>query len=364
MALRVRLVPLILLVLLIAGGFLVTEYLEKAEQRRDDERRAVVTQLQRTIDQRSQVPTEDGSLRTKATGGLAELGAAPDRPEDTVIHYAVDPKSKTYFVCTLLEKGGAFYAGGQGTLSGPAESCSPDADPVALGYALDARMTGAGTTAFLRAKPRLVSKQFIQRECASAVDEGQLQGCFTGDRIYLIDLPEQKIHPEVSVTAAHEMLHAAWERLDPKEQQRVGKLLNKLIRTNSELSARAETYDRASRMNEMHSIVGTEESDIGAELEQHFAQYLADRKLIAQRHQRYTEVLDDLTAEIERLKRELEELRERADGLLAGGDVDGYNALVNPYNELVLEINRKVREFNRLTEHTRPDGQVPTVDAR
>ena len=356
------------------GWLFVSDYLQKAETRRDDQRQVAVERIKRVLDRRGiMVPAVDGSLRnrearTEATGGLAKIGAAPERPKDTVVNYAVDPSSKAYFVCTFLERGGAFYANRHGTFSGPAESCRQDADPAAVDYVLDTKMTSAGATAFLRADPAFVSKPFIQRKCAATSDDGQLQGCFTGNRIYLIDLPQQEIRPEVSVTAVHEMLHAAWESLGTAERQRLTGLLQDLVRRNPELKEAAASYEPAARIKEIHSIAGTEQMDVGTELERHYARYLRDRKLVVRRHLSYEKVLDDLTAEIERLKAELIALERRAETLMASGDIDTYNAFVEEYNarapELVDAINARVDRFNRLTEHTRPDGRVPTVRAR
>jgi hypothetical protein len=366
---RIR-TPIAILVILalVAGGWFYADYQSKAQARRDAERRAAVTAIKRTLDARPVVPTDDGSLKTKATGGLAQLGTLPKRPKDTVINYAVTSASQAYFVCAFLERGDAFYANRHGTFSGPAESCRPDADPVAVDYVLGAKMTSAGARAFLRADPAFVSKGFIQSRCAASADDGQLQGCFTGDRIYLIDLSQQEIRPEVSVTAAHEMLHAVWEKLPDEERKRLTGLLEALARRYPELQKEAASYEGSSRVNEMHSIAGTELADVGGELERHYAKYLTDRGLIVQRHLTYQKTLDDLGVEIDRLKDELTALERRGNALLASGDIDAYNAFVDEYNRrvpgLVADINTKVRRFNQLTEHTRPDGKVPTVAPR
>ncbi|HEY8109138.1 MAG TPA: hypothetical protein VIF43_03970 [Patescibacteria group bacterium] len=365
---RRKIVSTFFLLAVIGGGLLYADYQSKAMERRDAERRAAVTALKRTLDSRSTLPARDGTLKARATGGLAELGTAPKRPEDTTINYAVSLDARTYFVCTALERGGALYATRQGTFDGPTESCRPDADPVAVGYVLDAKLTSAGARAFLRADPAFVSKGFIQEKCAATADDGQLQGCFTGDRIYLIDLPDETIRPEVSVTAAHETLHAAWEGLASEEREHLTRLLENLARKRPDLQREADSYDEESRINELHSIAGTEIKDVGKELERHYAEFLSDRGLIVKRHLDYEKVIDGLEAEIERLKDELTALEARGQALLDSGDIDAYNAFVAEYNSrapgMVAEINAKVDRFNRLTEHTRPDGRVAPASAR
>ncbi|MDP9212028.1 MAG: hypothetical protein M3N59_01995 [bacterium] len=350
-----------------AGGWLWMESERRAADTRDASRRTAVEQLKRTLDAREgNLPKADGSLdRTEATGGLAELAEPPiPSAESDAIRYAVDDAGREYMVCTELEDGSAYYATGQGTFAGPAVSCAESADPAAVGYVLKARMTQAGADRYLGTRPRLVSKPFIQRECSSAVDEGQLQGCYTGDHIYLIDLPQQEIRPELSVTAAHEMLHAVWQHLSDSEQKRLTPLIEAAVRTDRDLAERAESYEDDERTNEMHSILGTEVRDPGPELRRHYAWFLKDRGVIVGRHLAYERTLDDLKAEIDALKAELDRLGAQADALLAAGDVSGYNALVDPYNALVAEANEQVRRYNELTSHTRPDDRERTVEGR
>ncbi len=357
----------LLTVVALAGTWLWIDAADRAAAERDDTRRAVVMGLKRTLDARpAGLPAADGSLtQASASGGLAELSKPPTPPaaSDAVV-YAVDDAARHYLVCTKLEDGSAYYATGQGTFAGPAPSCAETADPVAVGYVLDAQMTPAGADRYLETRPALVSKSFIQRECAAAVDEGQLQGCYTGDHIYLIDLPQQAIRPEVSVTAAHEMLHAVWERLPGKEREAVTRLLENAAGENGALRERVGSYSDETRINELHSIAGTEFPGLEADLERHYDRFLRNRPVIVQRHLAYERILDGLKAEIDRLKAELDRLGAQADTRLAAGDIAGYNGLVGPYNALVAEANEKVRRYNDLTAHTRPGDRQRTVEGR
>ncbi|MEX2429812.1 MAG: hypothetical protein WD603_01385 [Patescibacteria group bacterium] len=364
----VRLGAVVALALAVAAGsWLWIESERRAAETRDIARRSVVEQLKEAFDGRDgNLPKTDGSLtRADATGGLAELVAPPTPPaESDSIVYAVDDASTHYLVCTTLEDGSAYYATGQGTFGGSARSCAESADPVAVGQVLDARMTRPAADRYLETRPRLVSKSFIQRECSSAVDEGQLQGCYTGDHIYLIDLPQEEIRPELSVTAAHEMLHAVWQHLSGSEQDRLTPLIEAAVRGNRELADRVGSHSGDDRTDELHAILGTEVRDLSPELERHYATFLQDRGVIVKQHLAYERVLRDLKAEIDRLKSELERLGAQADALLAAGDITGYNALVDPYNALVAEANAKVRRYNELTAHTRPDERERTVEGR
>ncbi|MNR02550.1 hypothetical protein D3C85_1184060 [compost metagenome] len=71
--------------------------------------------------------------------------------------------------------------------------------------------------------------------------------------------------------------------------------------------ARAQPGDR---INELHSIIGTEISSISPELEAHYKQYFSDRQKVVQLHATYQKVFDDLSAQAEALGAEVSQLRE------------------------------------------------------
>src|SRR5690606_32509048 len=91
------------------------------------------------------------------------------------------------------------------------------------------------------------------------------------------------------VTAAHELLHAAWDRLSKSEQTRLGALLEEAYTKigTDELEERMAYYERTQpgeRANELHSIIGTEMADVGEELETYYKKYFIDRQQIVAFH--------------------------------------------------------------------------------
>lgn len=249
----------------------------------------------------------------------------------------------------------------------------------------DTAMTEYGRRLFLVNKPQLEGKIAFNEACRDLGEEAAVLGCYKGNRqgIFIFDVTDSRLHGVEQVTAAHEMLHQAYERLDSDTRSHVGKLLDDFYRNGLEdesIKSKIAIYedDGSDLTNEMHSIFGTEVKDLPAELEDYYRQYFADRqKVVAFRDAsnagferyrnqivEYDRRLDQLRQEIDsmevELKAEAAELKSAKatlDADLAAGRVQKYNAGVAPYNALVVQynrdlaaVNRSIEEYNRLVQ--------------
>lgn len=143
-------------------------------------------------------------------------------------------------------------------------------------------------------------------------------GCYADRRIYVYDVPDSQLSGIEEVTAAHEMLHAVWDRFGDKERARLGELLEAAYARIDDpaLNERMEYYARTEpgeRTNELHSILATEYANVGDELEVHFKQYFTDRNIILQFHQDYKSVFDSIKAQSDTLSTEMATLKQQID---------------------------------------------------
>ncbi len=72
-------------------------------------------------------------------------------------------------------------------------------------------------------------------------------GCYVTQRIYIYDVKDAKLDGIREVTAAHEMLHAAYERMSSSEQTKVNALLEveyEKLRNDKDLAERMAFYAR------------------------------------------------------------------------------------------------------------------------
>ena len=112
------------------------------------------------------------------------------------------------------------------------------------------------------------------------------------------------------MTAAHEMLHAAYQRLSTSERKRVDALIEKQSfgpeeARITELLAEYAKSEPGEELNELHSILATEVRDLSPELESYYAQFFVDRSKVVALSEQYQTVFTELKLRQESLSTEL-----------------------------------------------------------
>lgn len=197
-------------------------------------------------------------------------------------------------------------------------------------------MSDDGRLIFLASTPAIEEAEQFNDDCA-VESEGTL-GCFDGSRIFIYAVTDPRLQGTIEVTAAHEMLHAAYLRLPGDERAEVDTLVADAVAALPEddpvFDAMAG-YDESQWPDEWHSRLGTEFADLSPELEAHYARYFDDRGLVLALEQQSTALLDELEAQIDDLSAQADALdaeittRSAAyDTALAKytSDVDDFNA--------------------------------------
>lgn len=197
-----------------------------------------------------------------------------------------------------------------------AQRFEPSAEIVELTERL--QLTSAGHRIFWASEPTLDASQKFNRRCA-AVDhseDGHILGCFTRDRIHLFKVADERLAGIVEVTAAHELLHAAFARIQGSDRSslvdRLTELYEQLAEDDPGLVKRMEVYSSLSRTafaNELHSVLGTELRELPAWLEAHYAAWFEDRSIILDFFDDYHSVFDQLRDRSESIQAEMAEIR-------------------------------------------------------
>ena len=211
-------------------------------------------------------------------------------------------------------------------------------------------------------------------QCPVDMEKTIVLGCYiTGDRgIFLFEPSDSRLAGVVETTAAHELLHAAYERLPSDEKSRIDALLTTYYETgltDERIKKTIASYKQADAEipNEMHSIFGTEVAELPAELETYYGRYFSDRKLVLQQLARYQ---DEFTrrevqvaaydAQLKAQKGQIESLENSVKANLARlnsiqaqltayaaqDDYGPYNALIPTYNNLVETYNDQLDRLN------------------
>lgn len=260
----------------------------------------------------------------------------------------------------------------------------PPADVVAL---VDGILSPDGERIFYAAHPRILDKAEFDTACPNDSEFTVVLGCYHRGTISVLRVDRPDLAPVMTVTAVHEMLHAAYADLPKDERARIDAQVQEFYAglNDPEIRDVVGQYDRrepGQRANELHSILPTEVASLSPPLERYFRRYFADRSRVVQAHDGYAAVfrnlerrVADLHAQIGELKRqletiegrmnadrrELESLNARLDRLRAQGDIAEYNSLVPRQNALVSSYNGMVDQFNNLVD--RHNARVDEVNA-
>jgi uncharacterized protein YaaR (DUF327 family) len=236
-------------------------------------------------------------------------------------------------------------------------------------------MTPKGRKIFFVNHPLLSAKQSFAAYCPSSSREQTIVlGCYHSNQagVYVLDVTDSRLEGIEQVTAAHEMLHAAYDRLNGQQKSSVNKMLEDYYKNGLTDDRIRETIDAYKQtepsdlVNEMHSIFGTEIVSLPAGLENYYKQYFGSRTQVAGFAAKYQSEFSSRQAQVSQMDQQLSawkkqiessqaslkdqqsQIETQRNSLLAlrsRGDVNAYNAGVPTYNNLVDKYNSSVREL-------------------
>lgn len=249
-------------------------------------------------------------------------------------------------------------------------------------------MTPLGKHLFYVNQPKISDRTSFNSECTNHTEQTVVLGCYHGNRqgIFIFDVTQPELNGVQQVTAAHEMLHQAYDRLGKAERNRIDQLLQDYYDhdlTDQGIKDQMAGYRKSepsALVDEMHSVFGTEVLHLPAELEQYYQRYFIDRTVVAgfyqsyqaaftQRNQQILEYdsqlaaqkqqIDTLQASLDSQAQVISTQKALLDQKQANHDVAAYNALVPAYNQLVNTYNKQLQ-----TLRDEIDGYNQLVAAR
>jgi uncharacterized protein YaaR (DUF327 family) len=240
-------------------------------------------------------------------------------------------------------------------------------------------MTDYGRKIFYVNRPRLENKSSFANSCRNAASEEQtiVLGCYHGGQggIFLLSVTDDRLNGVQQVTAAHEMLHGAYERLDADEKSKIDTMLTTYYRNSLKDERVLKTIDAYKNTepndlaNEMHSIFATEVSNLPAELESYYKKYFTNRAKVVDYAAQYQEAFTSRQAKLKQYEQQLavvkSQINRKEDQLRAAqqdietrqqqlsaqresGNISAYNAGVASYNALVDNYNADIEDLKEL----------------
>jgi hypothetical protein len=250
--------------------------------------------------------------------------------------------------------------------------------------ASDTTMTPKARRLFYLNHPQIDERSAFNTACNQNGEETIVLGCYHSmDKgIYLYNVTDTRLKGVEQVTAAHEMLHAAYDRLSSNERKSLDAKLQNFYDTkvqDSRIRSTMAAYQKSEPrdiVNEMHSIFATEIGTLTPELEAYYSQYFVNRSQIAHYADSYqkeftsrqdrvaaydkqltglkTQVAQN-TATLKARESDIASMQRQMDSDRSAGNVDAYNAKVSAYNtkidqynELVRSTQSNIAEYNRL----------------
>lgn len=196
-------------------------------------------------------------------------------------------------------------------------------------------LTSSAKSIFRATEPTLETREDFNEHCKSYDVDISVLGCYTNDQIYLYNIEAPELDGIVESTAAHEFLHAAWDRLADAEKNKVAEQLTQVYNANkAALDADLELYDTAEQLDELHSRIGVQIADLPEELESYYARYFTDQDAVVKYYDNYIAPFEALRAETEELKATIDDLKETLD------------SKTEEYYKRAEQLSAQINEFN------------------
>lgn len=245
-------------------------------------------------------------------------------------------------------------------------------------------MTDYGRKVFYVNQPLITAGSTFREACPNDGGEQTIVlGCYHSNQagIYLFNVTDARLNGVEQVTAAHEMLHAAYDRLSKTDRANVDKMLEDYYHNDLHDQRIIKTIDayKSSEpndlVNEMHSIFGTEIASLPAPLEQYYQRYFTNRGQIAAFAAQYQAEFTSRQNIISQDDSQLAQLKDQINGLEAdlrakqaditntqsnlnslrdnnpaayNAAVPGYNAQVDAYNAEIGQVRGLISRYNQL----------------
>jgi hypothetical protein len=223
--------------------------------------------------------------------------------------------------------------------------------------------------------------QAFRQDCNNS-EQTIVLGCYksgvgSGSFLFVYQVQDPRLHGVQEVTAAHEMLHAAYDRLSTKDRNNIDAMLEDYYKNDVKDQRIIDTINAYKKtepndvVNEMHSIFGTEIPNLPTPLENYYKKYFTDRSQVtayaANYEDEFTSRRDQISADDARLadmKAQIQSEEQDLSAQLASlqadranienstsrSEVDAYNSRVSRYNSGVHQLQADIASYNALVE--------------
>ena len=201
------------------------------------------------------------------------------------------------------------------------------------------KLTGQGEFIFNAAQPELNDAADFNENCRQDETEVAVLGCYTLGNIYVYDIKDTRLDGIRELTAAHELLHVFWAKMDNGERERLQPILNQVYKNNLIiLKDDIETYAESERLEEIFVRAGTEIKELPVGLEEIYARVFESQDAVVDFYDNYSAVFREMKTRLENLADELESLKSQID------------EKIHEYEVGVANLEKDIINFNSCAE--------------
>jgi uncharacterized protein YukE len=244
--------------------------------------------------------------------------------------------------------------------------------------ASDDAMTDYAQHIYYLNHPQIEPKTTFTNYCPAGTEQTVVLGCHRNHEngIYILGVTTPELAGIEQVTAAHEMLHGAYERLSIRDQQQVDAMLmdyydHGIDPATKQIIDAYKSTEPNELVNEMHSIFGTQVAHLPKELEQYYGRYFTNRAVVTGYYAKYQQAftgrqaqikqyddqlqvwkteIDQRKTDLQNEQAALQSQRSALDAYRAKRDYVAYNNGVSSYNQAVTTYNNNLAQLKSLID--------------
>lgn len=222
--------------------------------------------------------------------------------------------------------------------------------------------------------PQLVGDSATFRADCTLAEQTIVLGCYHPNQrgVFVYNVQDPRLAGIIEVTSAHEMLHAAYDRLSSSDKKNIDKMLQDYYKNNLKDQRILDTIEDYKKtepndvVNEMHSIFATEIANLPTPLDNYYKRYFVNRAAVVGFSQNYENEFTSRSSKADQYIKQLDALKAkisaeesalrvqsdninaeqaRLDLLKASNQIEQYNAGVASYNASIDAYNAGIAGY-------------------
>lgn len=207
-------------------------------------------------------------------------------------------------------------------------------------------LTDYGTRVIKAVNPSLDSKDKFNSSCGAHDANIYVLGCYltAKDEVHLYDIESNELDGVKESTAAHELLHAVWNRLPVWDRRNLEAELKDAydkLPNSSDIKTSMSLYSDDNFYDELHSRLGTEMKALPEGLEKHYATIFKNQDEIVSYYDKYNGTFKELESKLSalqvKIKSEKTDIEEESNNLEK--ESSELNAKIDDYNKRISSGN-------------------------